>query len=169
MKDSWKNRIGREVFKLPGVRELWAARYAVEAPDTIPWAPLSKPLPECRMALVTTGGVHLQGDPPFEVDDPHGDPSFRRIPADAPADALTITHPYYDHTDAEQDRNLVLPMDILQELRASGEVGGATAEFFSFMGHIEGPHLKTLIQETALDAAREIRRQQADVALLVPA
>ncbi len=60
-------------------------------------------------------------------------------------------------------------MDILQELRASGEVGGATAEFFSFMGHIEGPHLKTLVQETALDAAREIRRQQADVALLVPA
>lgn len=137
--------------------------------EEIPWTPLQRPLPDCRVALVTTGGVHLRSDPPFDMTDPEGDPSFRRIPAEAPPEALTITHDYYDHTDADQDRNLVLPMDVLKDLVAAGELQGTTPEFFSFMGHIEGPHLTTLIQKTALEAAREIKRQQADIALLVPA
>jgi hypothetical protein len=37
------------------------------------------------------------------------------------------------------------------------------------MGHIDGPHLNTLIQKSARSATEEIRKQQADVVLLVPA
>jgi D-proline reductase (dithiol) PrdB len=37
------------------------------------------------------------------------------------------------------------------------------------MGHIEEPHLTTLIQESAVEAAKEIKQQQVDIALLVPA
>ena len=161
--------MGRRLFQLPGVRQWWARSYQAVTAEEIPWTPLRRPLPECRLALVTTGGVHLRTDKPFDMTDPEGDPSFRRIPAQAPPEALQITHGYYDHTDADQDRNLVLPMDVLQDLVEAGELKDTTPEFFSFMGHIEGPHLTTLIQKTALEAAREIKRQQADVALLVPA
>jgi L-ascorbate metabolism protein UlaG (beta-lactamase superfamily) len=33
--------------------------------------------------------------------DPHGDPSYRIIPVGTPRSRLTITHNYYDHSDAE--------------------------------------------------------------------
>ena len=37
------------------------------------------------------------------------------------------------------------------------------------MGHIEEPHLTTLIKKHSVQAAKEIRQQKADIALLVPA
>ncbi len=58
-------------------------------------------LPECRIAVITTGGVHLVDQAPFDMADPHGDPSYRIIPVGTPRSRLTITHNYYDHSDAE--------------------------------------------------------------------
>jgi hypothetical protein len=37
------------------------------------------------------------------------------------------------------------------------------------MGHINEPNLTTLIQKSAVDAAKEIKQQKVDIALLVPA
>ena len=37
------------------------------------------------------------------------------------------------------------------------------------MGHINEPHLTTLIKKNSVQAAKEIRQQKADIALLVPA
>ena len=37
------------------------------------------------------------------------------------------------------------------------------------MGHIDEPHLTTLIKKNSVQAAKEIRQQKADIALLVPA
>jgi hypothetical protein len=37
------------------------------------------------------------------------------------------------------------------------------------MGHIKEPHLTTLIQKSAVDAAKEIKQQKVDIAFLVPA
>jgi hypothetical protein len=44
----------------------------------------------------TTGGVHLRSDPPFDVDNPHADWSFREIPTDADTADLAITHTHYN-------------------------------------------------------------------------
>lgn len=85
-------------------------------PGAIPWAPMTKRLSECRVAIVTTAGVHLKGEPPFDMFDKDGDHSFRAIPLSAPTDALKITHDYYDHTDAEKDINIVFPIDRLKGL-----------------------------------------------------
>ena len=49
-----------------------------------------RPLSESRLALVTTGGVHLPEQERFDIDDPLGDCSYREIPSDAYA--LTWTH-----------------------------------------------------------------------------
>lgn len=105
----------------------------------------------------------------FDINDPQGDSTFRRIPHDVSADDLTIYHKYYDHRDADRDPNLILPFEVLRELQAEGIVGGSSPYHYSFMGHIEEPHLTTLIQESAVEAAKEIKQQQVDIALLVPA
>ena len=128
-----------------------------------------KPLEESKLALITTGGVHLRSDTPFDMNEPNGDPSFRLIPSGAAVEELMITHDYYDHRDADQDPNLVFPWQVVRELKEEGRIGGLTEQFVSFMGHIEGVLLQQLIHETSVQAADRIQAMHADIALLVPA
>ena len=162
-------RLRAKTYNLPWVKEGWSRYFQALAFTQTPWTPLSKPLSECKVALVTTGGVHLQTDLPFDMIDPQGDPSFRKISSQAQKEDLRITHDYYDHQDAERDINLVLPMDILRKCQQEGVIGACAEWYYGFMGHIEGPHLKTLIQVTARDVGFQLKQQAVDAALLVPA
>jgi D-proline reductase (dithiol) PrdB len=121
------------------------------------------------VAIVTTGGVHLTGDQPFDMDDPDGDPSWREVPIDADSEACTITHDYYNHADADKDLNLVFPVERLRELAERGVIGELCKAAYSFMGHIEGEHLDTLRSKSAAEVAARLKEAGADYALLVPA
>ncbi|MBC8257783.1 MAG: hypothetical protein H8E38_02105 [SAR324 cluster bacterium] len=157
------------LFRIPVVKNYWARSYKPVLFDRVPWTKLKKPLAECKIALFTTGGIQLKTDKAFDLSDPHGDSSFRRIPHDVAPENLIIEHKYYDHRDADRDPNLILPFEILRDLQAEGLVGPSNQFHYSFMGHIEEPHLTTLIQKSAVKAAKEIKQQQVDIALLVPA
>lgn len=164
-----KNRLLARVFTaFPFLAERWGRGLETDHGE-IPWAEPRKPLREAKLALVTTGGVHLKNQPPFDMADPNGDPSFREIPVGAPQDSLTITHDYYDHRDAEEDLNLVFPVQRLQELVEAGTLGALNPLAYAFMGHIDGPQLQTLVSETAPEAARRLADTKVDYALLVPA
>jgi D-proline reductase (dithiol) PrdB len=167
--DDWKNTLLVQAFKrLPWLAERWAKSHQfIEAQD-IPWASLSKPLRESRIAMVTTAGVHLRSQPPFDMEDPDGDATFRAFPIDADRADLIITHKYYDHAAADRDINVVLPIDRLRELQAEGVIGGIGHTLYSFMGHIDGPHLKTLIQQTAPEVAERLVRDGAEAIFLTP-
>ena len=71
-----------------------------------PWIQLDRDISRCRLALITTGGVHLRSQTPFNMADPAGDPTFREIPASTSPNDLSITHNYYDHADADKDINI---------------------------------------------------------------
>ena len=165
-----RQRIAVQLFRrLPWLGELWAShRRFVEAPD-IPWATLCRPLDRCTVSLVTTAGVHARRDTPFDMRDPDGDASFRVISVDEPRARLTITHDYYDHSAADRDLNVVLPIDRLREARAAGRVGAVGPRVYSFMGHVDGGHLRTLIDTTAPDVARRLVEDGADAVLMTPA
>lgn len=85
-----------KIIALPQLRRLTVGE--------IPWAPLRKPLSESTVVLLSTGGVHLRSDCPFNL---HGDPTFRIVPKDAQQADLAISHQAYDKTDALRDINLV--------------------------------------------------------------
>lgn len=164
------NRILVQLFKhVPWLPARWARRHRFVEGQDIPWAPFSRPLAKATIALVTTAGVHLKSQEPFDMDDPDGDPSFRVLPCDARSEALTITHKYYDHSAADRDLNVVLPLDRLRELEAEGLIGGMAPFVYGFMGHIDGPHLKTLVERAAPDVARRLRGDGADAVVLTPA
>lgn len=147
----------------------WARHAKVVAHDETPWTPLRKDPRECTVALVTTAGVHLATDVPFDMDDRRGDPSFREIPSDVPGRSLSVTHDYYDHRDADRDVNVVFPVDRLRELRDKGEIGGAAPCHYSFMGHVTEPHLATLRDATSRDIARRLGEAGVDIVVLSPA
>lgn len=128
-----------------------------------PFSRLEKPLKECRLALVTTGGVHLPEQPRFDIDDPSGDCSYRGIPNDAYA--LTWTHAYYA-SDHGTDLDSVFPLWTLRGLVAEGAVGELNHRHFSFMGAIHDPG--PLVEETAPEAARKLAEDGVDAVLLTP-
>lgn len=146
----------------------WGRRFDALTSDDVPFTRLHKPLHACRIALITTGGVHLRTQQPFDMGDSRGDPSFRAIPTDTPAEQLTITHDYYDHRDAERDLNILFPLALGRELVTRGALG-SLGTGYSFMGHIEPPHVETLLRRTAPEVARRLRQEQIDAVLLTPA
>lgn len=160
--------VGRLYSRMPALARSWGRRFDALAFDTMPFAPVRRQLRASRLALITTGGVHLRDQTPFDMADPRGDPSFRAIPGNTPRDRLTITHDYYDHSDAERDLNILFPLELCGELAAAGRIGGL-ATCYSFMGHIEPPHLATLLADTAPQVAGMLKQERVDAVLLTPA
>jgi D-proline reductase (dithiol) PrdB len=128
-----------------------------------PFVRPQRPLAESRLALVTTGGVHLPAQPRFDIDDPLGDCSYREIPAEA-AD-LTWTHAYY-RPDEGTDLDAVFPLRTLRGLVGEGVVGELNRRHFSFMGAIHEP--APLVEETAPEVAAKLADDGVDAALLTP-
>jgi D-proline reductase (dithiol) PrdB len=128
----------------------------------IPWTPLRKPLSASTVVLVSTGGVHLRRDRPFNLND---DASFRVIPKDVEPGDLAISHQAYDRTDALRDINLVFPIERLRELEAEQVIGRLAEEHYGFGLMGNAGQLMPAIKEVA----RRIRESGADLALLVPA
>lgn len=160
--------LGQLYTHVPELARLWGSTFDALRFEHVPFASLRKPLSQCRLALITTGGVHLTDQPPYDMADPRGDPTYRVIPADTPRTRLMITHDYYDHSDAERDLNILLPIALLRELAQRGQIG-ALATCYSFMGHIEPPHVDTLIQQTAPQVVGKLKQEQVDAVLLTPA
>ena len=146
---------------------LWYHRYAFRRVDPLPWAPHGPPLNECRVGVVTSAGVHLPGDPPFERVK-GGDYSFRWIPEDAVLSELKCTHPSgaWDRSGVEADPNMAVPRDRLKDLRDEGEIGALAPRHASFQGSITAP--LRLIRQTAPEVAQGMAEDGVDVVVLTP-
>jgi D-proline reductase (dithiol) PrdB len=170
-----RQRLANRFYAVPAVAQWWATRTAAHMPQVVgidgshPFTPLRKPLSQCRVALITTAGVHLCSQEPFDMDDGDGDATYRELPAAAgPAD-MTITHKYYDHHDADQDINVVFPLAHFRDLVERGVIGSLAPRHFGFMGHIEGPQIANLTGQSAPDVAARLRSDGVDFAFLTPA
>jgi D-proline reductase (dithiol) PrdB len=153
----------------PSFGERLAAGYRAERQDDgVSWVPVKQPLARSAIALVTTAGVHHRDQPPYDMHDHDGDPSFRELDLERPLDSLMITHDYYDHTDADRDLNVVFPVERLRDLAASGEIGAVARLGYGFMGHITGRHLETLKRRTAPEVAERLKKAGVDAVLLAP-
>ena len=161
--------IAKVLTRYPSLFNWWAKGADIVQFNHSPWTKLSKDISQSRLALITTGGVHLRSQPSFDMKDPAGDPSFREIPSDISARDLTITHNYYDHSDADKDVNIILPIERIKDLERSGDIGQTNHRHFSFMGHITDHHRETLINETAPRVATELKKDGVDIAILTPA
>jgi D-proline reductase (dithiol) PrdB len=136
--------------------------------DPVPWAPLEKPLSDCRLALVSSAGFVTPDQAAFDESVRGGAPSFRSIPSDFPSADLIDTHQSdsFDHEGMARDPNLAFPIDRVRELVESGRIDSVGEEHISFMGAITAPG--RLVRDTAPEIARSLVEGQVDVALLVP-
>jgi len=137
----------------------------------IPWTPLSKPLEECTVALLSSAGLALNTDQPFDQEGERqnpwwGDPSFRVLPRTTQADELKLYHLHIHPRLVEQDLNTIFPLQHLLELEYRGEIGKAAANHFSYMGYILQPQV--LLEQSVPEMIQHMKQDGVDIVLLVP-
>jgi D-proline reductase (dithiol) PrdB len=144
------------------------AAYPWRQIDPVPWAPLPKPLSQCRVAIASSAGFVMPGQERFDNSIKGGDWSFREIPGDVDPATLRESHRSgtFDHSGIRRDPNLAFPIDRLRELARSGRIGEVAPRHFSFMGSIVAPG--RFLRDTVPAMAGRLVDDGVDVALLVP-
>lgn len=128
-----------------------------------PLAPLRRPLAECRVGLVASGGIYALGQVAFHF---HDDTSFRTIPRSVNRNDLRVTHFAYDTSDARADPGVVFPLGALLGLEAEGRIGEVGPYACTFMGGIYSA--RRVGEELAPAIADRLENDEVDVAILVP-
>lgn len=134
----------------------------------VPWTPFKIPIRSARLAIITTAGVHLCADLPYQTqDEERGDPSYRVIPTETPPEALCVKHHLaLVGPGIDGDTNHLLPLHVARQLQQEGVIGALAPEHYSFMGYT--PYTPPLLEHTAPEVAQCLREQQVDAVLLIP-
>ncbi len=151
---------------IPRTREMYSDQppYRWVVNEDAPWTPLSKPVDQCKVALITSGGVHLAAQKPFHMKD---DTSLREIPRDTPASSLRISHFGYLTDGAKADPNCVFPLDRMRELEAENVIGELSDPAYSFMGGVYS--IRRVRQELCPDVVERLTKSRVDLLFLAPA
>lgn len=154
------------VAYIPRTRELYGGyspyRWVVNEGDP-PWTPLAKPLNECKVALIGSGGILYRDQPRFHREDT----TYRLIPKDATQNDLSVWHFGYRIEDAAADHNCVFPLRAMRQLEAEGVIGEFASPAYSFMGGIYSA--RKVRDELAPAIVSELKKAHADALFLVPA
>lgn len=131
----------------------------------VPFTPFDRELQKSTIALVTAAGVHRKDQEAFNIADELGDLGYRIIAPDVQTSDLMVTHHHYDHTDADQDINVVFPIDMLRDLEQEGFIGAVAKKHVGYMGYTM--QLKAMYEGTAPEIANEIDKgSRADAVVL---
>ena len=135
--------------------------------ETAPLHRVSKPLRDCTVSILVSGGISQCAMPPFDPE-ARNDHRVDAIDKGVDENDFQIHDAYYDYTDAERDINCVLPITRLRELESAGEIGRAADRHWSgFMGRIY--NRTKLIEESAPAFVGKLREDDVDILLAVPA
>jgi D-proline reductase (dithiol) PrdB len=126
---------------LPPSLAAWVRSFIPEGDfeGPIPWTPMSKPLSQTTIALVTSAGISLRTDPPFDMEREKreplwGDRSFREIPRGSAEKDIEINHLHINTAYIKQDMNVILPLTRMVEFEQEGVIGHLAPTAYSFYG-----------------------------------
>lgn len=142
-----------------------------ETPREIPWTPLERPLSESTVALISSAGLALKSDRPFDQEGERenpwwGDPSYRILPRTTTTGDVNLYHLHMNPRLVEEDINTLFPAERLLEFEYRGEIARSAEHHYSYMGYILDP--QQLLQETAPAIIQQLQEDEVDIVLLVP-
>lgn len=144
-------------------RELMLIKLKDLAPlGGMPWVN-GVPLNGRRVAIITSAGIHRNGDVPFGGKTAA---EYRVIPGDVRAGDLVMSHlsSNFDRTGFQQDINVVFPIDRLHELATDGVIGSVASYHYAFNGSTPTP----LLEPRARQLAGLLKKDKVDAVLLTP-
>jgi D-proline reductase (dithiol) PrdB len=138
----------------------------------IPWTPLQKPIRATVFALMTSAGISMKSDPPFDVErekrEPAwGDPSCREIPKTAGKEDIDVNHLHINTDYIKQDINVMLPLKRFQEFEQEGIIGRLAPTCYSYYGFQLNP--AELLEQTMPRVAARMQAEGVEAVLLTPA
>lgn len=106
----------------------------------IPWRPMTKPLSQTTLALVTSAGISLKSDPPFNMEREKkeifwGDRSYRIIPRGTTEKDIEANHLHINTKYIKEDINVMLPLSRIAEFEQEGIIGCLAPSSYSFYGY----------------------------------
>ncbi|MBC8312385.1 MAG: hypothetical protein H8E72_08760 [Candidatus Marinimicrobia bacterium] len=132
-------------------------------------AELSKPLSECKIAIVSSAGLYIKGvQEKFDYNVKGGDYSYRIIPNDVNMELLYDSHrsQTFDHTGIRNNPSTGLPIPQLTELVNDGFIGSLNHDHISLMGAITAPG--RFIKRSIQPIIEMLLADKVDVVLFVP-
>lgn len=126
-----------------------------------PFSQLTKPLPETRIALITT--TFPPGD--WSDDNPPPSAVWSMDVDGAPAALSTVRRAWDRESTHTRDRESYLPLNAMQALAADGRIGGLTKRFH---GVPTTYSQRETTEHDAPDILARLVADHADAALLVP-
>ena len=149
-------------------KEGYEKPYAWARNETAPFTPLSKPLSQSRVALLSTSELAIRYDPATE-EDPVVEEGFRSVyalPADTPTEKFYSRTSSFDaYATNLDDVNSFFPVDRLREAVASGRIGGIPDRLY---GCYNNYSQRKVLEEEAPKALAWCIEDAVDVAVLVP-
>jgi D-proline reductase (dithiol) PrdB len=140
--------------------------YPLIVSEDVPWTPYEGLSSQQTFAIVTSAGLYLKdSQPPFDTVSIHGDPSFREIPRTVRPEDLGIAHAHYDHSLAEQDINVIFPIQRFIELESEQVIGKVADTHYSF-SYVND--VVSLVSRSVPQLISRLRAARVDVLLLVP-
>jgi D-proline reductase (dithiol) PrdB len=121
------------------------------------------PLQERRLALITTAGLHLRHDRPFQLDP---NDFYRVIPGNVSANDLVMSHlaASFDRSGFQRDWNVVFPLDRLREMAQEGIIGSLADFHYS----VSSAHRAEEFQAPAREIAALLKKDGVNAVLLLP-
>ncbi|MEA2463055.1 MAG: D-proline reductase (dithiol) PrdB [Acidobacteriota bacterium] len=126
----------------------------------VPFTAPGKPAASSRIALISTAGLHLDDQEPFDRTTPAGDCSYRRIGAGDDLARLRIWWDTDQHQPGSQDLNSAFPLALLRDKY------DLAATHYSFSGAIPDP--RPLLEQSAPAVATELNAGAVDAVLIAP-
>jgi D-proline reductase (dithiol) PrdB len=160
-------------FLPPGLKA-WVRTFIPEEDfkGYIPWTPLRKSLSRTTLTVVTSAGISLKSDPPFDMEREKreaiwGDRSFRTIPRQATEKDIDINHLHINTRYVKEDMNVILPLARMAELEAGGFIGRLAPNAYSFYG-FQWQNTEFL-KEAIEPISKKMRAEGVEAVLLTPA
>ena len=160
---------------LPPSLAAWIRRYHIpetEFEGDIPWTAMATPLNRATLALVTSAGISLKSDPPFDMEHEKreplwGDRSFRMIPRGTVAQGVNVNHLHINTGYILEDINVMLPLARMAEFEHEGVIGRLAPTSYSFYG-FQWKNTE-FIEEAIAPMARRMEEEGVGAVLLTPA
>ncbi|MFH1999375.1 MAG: glycine/sarcosine/betaine reductase selenoprotein B family protein [Planctomycetota bacterium] len=149
------------------LRERLGPDYFFERPGPLPWNGPVAGIEGLCTALITTGGLHDLGDPPFRaLEEPLGDTGFRIIPHLVKKESLALDAPYVDQKYTPKDPEVALPMAALEAAHQAGKSGAPAKRHFSLCGGVVRPYPG--LKQSSEAIASMLREDKVDAVVLLP-
>jgi D-proline reductase (dithiol) PrdB len=127
------------------------------------WHPLSKPLDDIRVALITSAAIREQSQRPFPRS---RDASYRKISSHAAKTELRVDHRSPFGSAASKDPETVFPIQALKTVADQGLIGSVAPVHFSIYGGIQ---LYRDIEEHLVPAlAGQLAKARVDLVVFIP-